>query len=144
MSKKPKVVGKSSKKETISSAGSIEDRQDHRIPIQMLVDYKSEGNYLFDFCRDMGTGGVFIETATPLASGSDLELTFTIPDSKETLRTTGKVIWTQPKIADRKDITPGMGIQFSNFSDKNRQLLDDFMKRYGAHKGEGVDKRRAG
>jgi type IV pilus assembly protein PilZ len=126
-----------------SLGGTREDRVDHRIPIQMLVDYRSGGNYLFDFCRDMGTGGVFIETLKPLAVGSDLELTFTIPDSKETLRTSGKVIWSQPPIADRKDVSAGMGVQFENFSAQNRKLLDEFIARYGAQKGEGVSKRRA-
>lgn len=129
---------------TPTSIGSRDDRVDHRIPIQMLVDYRSGGNYLFDFCRDMGTGGVFIESSKPLAAGSELELTFTIPDSKETLRATGKVIWSQPPIADRKDVTAGMGVQFENFSEQNRKLLDNFIKRYGAQRGEGASKRRAG
>lgn len=125
------------------SKGSREDRVDHRIPIQMLVDYRSGGNYLFDFCRDLGTGGVFIETNSPLTVGSHLELTFTIPDSKETLQTVGKVIWSQQPVSERKDITPGMGVQFDNFSEQNRKLLDNFIQRYGGTRGEGIDKRRA-
>jgi uncharacterized protein (TIGR02266 family) len=123
---------------------SAEDRTDHRVPIQMLVDYKSGGNYLFDFCRDLGTGGVFIESQQPLPVGSEMELTFTIPDSKETLRTSGKVIWSQPPIAERKDVASGMGVQFSNFSDANRKTLDKFIERYGASRGVGAQGRRAG
>lgn len=129
---------------TVAATGSRDDRVDHRIPIQMLVDYRSGGNYLFDFCRDMGTGGVFIETTKPLPVGSDLELTFTIPDSKETLSTTGRVIWAQPPVADRKDISVGMGVQFANFSEHHRRTLDQFIQRYGAQRGEGASKRRAG
>ncbi|MCX6124456.1 MAG: TIGR02266 family protein [Proteobacteria bacterium] len=126
------------------SSGSREDRVDHRIPIQMLVDYRSGGNYLFDFCRDMGTGGVFIETPKPLPMGAELELTFTIPDSKETLRTKAKVIWSQQPVADRANVNVGMGVQFENFSIQNRKILTDFISRYGAQKGEGISKRRAG
>ena len=125
-------------------APSRDDRGTHRVPIQLLVDYKCDGNYLFDFCRDLGTGGIFIETNTPLAMGSNIELTFTIPDSKETLRTTGRVIWSQAPIADRKDVSPGMGVQFSEFNQKQRSTLDEFMKRYGGTQGAGAGSRRAG
>lgn len=107
-----------------------EERTSQRIPIHLLVDYHSNGNYLFDFCRDLGTGGVFIETKSPLPQGSPVELTFTIPDSKETLEAKGKVIWVQPPLDDREELTPGMGIQFFEFSDTQRNVLDDFVKRY--------------
>lgn len=145
--KTPKAPKNESTTKTIESAnksGTREDRVDHRVPIQLLVDYRSGGNYLFDFCRDMGSGGVFIETNNPLAVGSDMELTFTIPDSKETLRTVGKVIWSQGPIQDRRDISVGMGVQFTNFSEQNRKTLDSFIQRYGSQRGGGVSKRRAG
>ncbi len=127
-----------------STAGSISDRIDHRVPIQLLVDYKADGHYLFDFCRDLGTGGVFIETKSPLSSGSEIELTFTIPDSKETLRTTGKVIWSQAPIANRTDLNVGMGVQFTQFNESQRQLLDDFIRRYGGKNTGTSSQRRAG
>ena len=102
-----------------------------RVPIQLLVDYKADGNYLFDFCKDLGEGGVFIETKTPQKQGSVLDLTFTIPDSKETLNTKGKVIWVQEPIEGRTDLVPGMGVQFEAFSQKDRDTLTEFVKRYG-------------
>ena len=106
-----------------------EDRADQRIPIQLLVDYKADGNYLFDFCRDLGTGGVFIETKSPLEHGSTVDLTFTLPDSKETLETTGKVIWVQSAIPGKK-LTPGMGVQFDAFDKAQREILKSFVDRY--------------
>jgi type IV pilus assembly protein PilZ len=109
-----------------------EERGGRRVPIQLLVDYKADGNYLFDFCKDLGTGGVFIQTTKPLPTGSSIDLTFTIPDSKETLMAKGKVIWVQNPVADRKDLTPGMGVQFDGFSVEQRRLLEDFVQRYNA------------
>lgn len=149
MTKKNSKASKSSTKSEAAekapaTTGTREDRNDHRVPIQLLVDYRSGGNYLFDFCRDMGSGGVFIETSKPLPMGAEMELTFTIPDSKETLRTSGKVIWSQAPIADRKDVSPGMGVQFTSFSEQNRKTLDQFIARYGSQRGEGISKRRAG
>jgi len=110
--------------------GTIEDRNNNRVPIQLLVDYKADGHYLFDFCKDLGSGGVFIQTEAPLTMGANLDLTFTIPDSKETLVTKGTVIWVQKPVAERRDLTPGMGVQFSAFTGDQRRQLEEFVSRY--------------
>jgi len=112
------------------ASSEAEDRLGRRVPIQLLVDYKADGTYLFDFCRDLGTGGVFIETVKPLPTGSSIDLTFTIPDSKETVVTKGTVIWVQSAIAGKKELVPGMGVQFDRFTAEQRRLLEDFVMRY--------------
>lgn len=129
-----------SKKKSTAKKGGRENRDDHRIPIQLLVDYRGgEGNYLFDFCRDLGTGGVFIETRDPLDSGSKVDLTFTLPDSKETLMTSGTVIWVQSEVPGR-DLTPGMGVQFSAFDAEQRKQLESFVERYHSTNDDGSSK----
>lgn len=112
------------------SSDEDENRGGKRVPIQLLVDYKSSGNYLFDFCKDLGTGGIFIETEEPLPHGSEIQLTFTLPDSKETLEAKGDVIWVQKPVEGEKDVAPGMGVQFKTFSPEQRQSLEDFVGRY--------------
>lgn len=106
-----------------------ENRGHERVPVQLLVDYRSEGNYLFDFCRDLGAGGVFIETNKPLSHGSVVELTFTLPDSKETLEAKGRVIWVQGAVPE-KSLVAGMGVQFEEFTPEQRVLLQEFVDRY--------------
>lgn len=109
---------------------SGEDNRGHeRVPVQLLVDYRSEGNYLFDFCRDLGAGGVFIETKKPLSHGSVVELTFTLPDSKQTLEAKGRVIWVQGAVPE-KHLPAGMGVQFEEFTAEQRILLQEFVDRY--------------
>lgn len=128
--KKVGKVGKVGKKGSAHPANKERRTAGERIPIQLLVDYKDGGNYLFDFCKDLGEGGVFIQTRDPKEQGSELELTFTIPDSKETLCTRGKVMWVQEFIEGREDLTPGMGIQFVSFTPENRKTLEAFVRRY--------------
>ena len=101
-----------------------------RIAVELLVDYNSGGNYLFDFCKDLGAGGIFIATDSPKDTGETINLTFTIPDSKETLTIDGIVMWSQkPGPGEAK---PGMGIQFSEYDSKSRKSLEDFVNRYSA------------
>lgn len=127
-----------------ASESTTSERLDHRVPIQLLVDYKSDGHYLFDFCRDLGSGGVFIETGTPLNAGSEIDLTFTIPDSKETLRTKAKVIWSQSPVHGRNDINVGMGVQFTQFNETQRRKLDEFVTRYAQGSASSTHNRRVG
>lgn len=131
------------KAKTVSKETSASDKRNtgNRVPIQLLVDYHTDGHYLFDFCRDLGTGGVFIETETPIAQGSKMELTFTIPDSKETLDATGTVIWVQNPVPGREDLTPGMGVQFDQFNTEQRKILEDFVIRY--HGADFIGKKPA-
>ena len=128
--KTTKSTGRAKKTTTGTKASDAEDRSGRRVPIQLLVDYKADGNYLFDFCKDLGTGGVFIQTTKPLPMGALIDLTFTIPDSKETLMTKGTVIWVQDPVIGRKDLMPGMGVQFKGFSGDQRRLLEEFVVRY--------------
>ncbi len=124
--------GKKLKLANNKKKNTVDNRKDHRVPIQLLVDYRAEGHYLFDFCKDLGAGGVFIETNSPLAMDSEVDLTFTIPDSKKTIQAKGKVIWVQNPIDGRNDLTPGMGVQFNSFTKEQRAMLEDFVQRYSA------------
>jgi type IV pilus assembly protein PilZ len=128
-----KTSKKISKKTAAQKADELRD-SGNRIPIQLLVDYKCDGHYLFDFCRDLGSGGVFIETEQPQEHGSTLDLTFTIPDSKETLLTKGTVIWVQKSVSGRSDLIPGMGVQFEKFNSEQRDILENFVSRYHGDK----------
>lgn len=102
-----------------------------RIAVNILVDYQAKGNYLFDFCTDLGAGGVFIATEQPQNLGEELQLSFTIPDSKKTLTLKGKVVWIQPKVSAKPEIQAGIGVQFIEFTPEQRKVLEDFVTRYG-------------
>lgn len=129
------MTKKAPSKKSKPQASMDELRQSgERIPVNLLVDYQSkEGHYLFDFCKDLGTGGVFIQTEAPLKQGEELDLTFTIPDSKKTLATKGKVMWVQPRVKDRPELMAGMGVQFVSFPKEHRAQLEEYIKRYNTN-----------
>lgn len=130
--KKSTGVPKPNAEVTSAEEQQKEGRVHHRVPVQLLVDYRADGHYLFDFCRDLGTGGVFIETQHPLSHGSVVDLTFTLPDSKETLEAKGRVIWVQQEVPNRSPA--GMGVQFEEFTPEQRRVLQNFVNRY---RGQG-------
>ncbi|MCB9229582.1 MAG: TIGR02266 family protein [Deltaproteobacteria bacterium] len=137
--KSKKQKDKSRSSQSSGQGTKKEKRVDgERIPIQLLVDYNDGGLYLFDFCKDLGQGGVFIESREPKEQGSELHLTFTIPDSKETLNLKGQVMWVQKPLENRPDLIPGMGIQFIAFTPEQRKILADFVGRYSNRVGKSA------
>ena len=131
---KKKATKASKKTKAKTGKNGKDNRKDLRVDVQLLVDYRSDGTYLFDFCRDLGTGGVFIQTNKPLKQGSPIELTFTIPDSKETLKAKGNVIWVQEAVTEDSRQVPGMGVQFDGFDAEQRKILASFVARYSSVK----------
>ena len=74
-----------------------------RIPVFVAVNYVVEGRAYQDFVRNVGAGGVFIETLERLSVGQKVLLTFSLPNDPRVIKITGEIIRTTPK---------GVGIEF--------------------------------
>ncbi len=101
----------------------------HHIAVQTLGTYLSNETYLFDFSPGLATGGIFVKTTSPRSFGETLSLRFTAPNQEGDLLVQAKVIWVQSPINGRKDLTPGMGLQFTNFTEKERDALQALVDR---------------
>ena len=130
------MTGKKQNKKSQNAPSGEDKREETRIPVQMLVDYKCDGNYLFDFCRDLGAGGIFIETKDPIAIGETIDCTFTLPDSKKTLAIKGEILWHQgeTKGDDGETQPAGMGVQFCEYTEEQQKVLRDFVTRFHGDK----------
>ena len=74
-----------------------------RVPVFTPVDYAVEGRAYQDFVRNVGAGGVFIETPEHFSVGQTVSLTFSLPNYPKVIKVTGEIIRTTPK---------GVGIEF--------------------------------
>ena len=60
---------------------------------------------------------------------SKINLTFTLPDSKETINVEGIVMWVQQKSIIKESVS-GMGVQFVEFPNEDKLTLKKFVERY--------------
>ncbi len=81
-----------------------EKRADSRIPCLIPVDYKTDGRVYRDFLKNLGKGGVFIETRASLKAGEKIAMTFSLPNSPAHFKVDGKIAWTEKT---------GFGVQFA-------------------------------
>lgn len=88
------------------------ERQSHaRAPIQFPVEYIQAGTAGQGTCQNLSRGGMFICTSQPAQPGSQLSLTFHLPNLSHTFAVLARVVW-----ARNDEIDPrarlGMGVQF--------------------------------
>jgi uncharacterized protein (TIGR02266 family) len=95
-----------------------------RAPLAVKVRYTTpEGKQFDSLTGGIGGGGMFIESSTPLAPGTTLEVEFALPDRPwEKHKAKAKVAWTRNK-PERFLLFPGMGVQFTDIDEKSRREL---------------------
>jgi uncharacterized protein (TIGR02266 family) len=104
-------------------------RTQPRAPLAVKVRYTTpEGKQFDSLTGGIGGGGLFIESGTPLAPGTELSVEFALPDRPwEKLKAKAKVIWTRNK-PERYLLFPGMGIQFVDIDKKAQDLLVELVE----------------
>lgn len=102
-----------------------EQRKSPRRPLRMRLDYKHESgaNFLFEYTQNISRGGIFIETLQPLPVGTNVVMRFTPPGEEGEIYVEGRVAWVNAVRSGEENTNPGMGIQFKNLSDENKDLI---------------------
>jgi len=100
-----------------------------RAPLALKVRYTTpEGKQFDSLTGGIGAGGLFIESSTPLAPGTELSVEFALPDRPwEKLTAKAKVAWTRNR-PERHLLFPGMGVQFTNIDEKARKELIELVE----------------
>jgi type IV pilus assembly protein PilZ len=103
---------------------AAESRIEPRVSLLVKVRYGLPGSKRAEsHAVGIGLGGMFIETGTPLALGTDIEVEFALPDRpSDWVEVKGTVAWVCPK-ADQYTRSPGMGIRFNEISTEARQRV---------------------
>jgi len=122
----PKPKAKKSEKEL-----EMEKRREIRIHLRARVDYDllSDDTFLFEHTSNVSRGGIFLSTHNPLPVGTTLNLRFNLPDDHRTIKVTGKVVWINEIKPGKKNLNPGMGIEFVDLSEKDKEAITLLIKR---------------
>jgi len=98
-----------------------EKRRFPRHPFIAEVRFRSDSPPVMARIADISEGGIFIDTVVPLSEGSMVTVSFYLPDGHPDtpFEGSGKVAWTQT--------TVGVGIEFDNLDEGNRERLKKFL-----------------
>ena len=98
-----------------------------RARTRIRISFKTASDFFRAYIGNLSGGGLFIKTTKSLQVGTLSDLEFTLPDSNQVIRTTGKVAWARSKDMSTEKMPPGMGIQFIDMNPEDKRLLENYI-----------------
>ena len=95
---------------------------DRRVFFEVDIGLLSESNFYAGLACDVSSGGGFVSTYHPAATGSEVTLFFVLP-SGQAIEAPGIVRWT--RLAG-EDTTPGMGVAFTQLKPEDLAAIVDY------------------
>jgi len=95
-------------------------RASPRATVAVPISFRAGQTIAASHTRDIGRGGVGIQTMDPLSAGTPLQITVKLPGTTATISAFGHVIW-----ADRR---LGMGVQFEKLTSEAQGHLDSYIR----------------
>lgn len=99
-----------------------------RVPIRFPVEYGQAGTAGRGTCTNLSRGGMFIATGEPAPPGSQVALTFNLPNLSHTFSMLARVAWMH-RDETKPETTSGMGVQFLDPKPAEGALIDALVDR---------------
>jgi uncharacterized protein (TIGR02266 family) len=96
-----------------------------RVRVLADVGFHSDSNFFTGFSSDVSDGGLFVATYDLLPVGTELTLSFVLPEGHQ-ITVTGRVSWIR-ELSDSEDLHPGMGIAFDDLSARDHAAIQRFI-----------------
>jgi uncharacterized protein (TIGR02266 family) len=102
---------------------SFNRRTSQRAPVALPISFRAGQTIAAAHTRDIGRGGIGIQTMDPLPIGTPVTFTLKLPGTGFEISASGRVIW-----ADRR---MGMGLQFDKLPADAQAQLDEYVRSAG-------------
>jgi uncharacterized protein (TIGR02266 family) len=99
---------------------SFNRRSSERAAVSVPVSFRAGQTIAAAQTRDIGRGGIGIQTMDPLPVGTPLQFTLRLPGTGVEISASGRVIWGDRRI--------GMGVQFEKLSADAQTRLDEYVR----------------
>lgn len=96
-----------------------------RVAMEVQVDLRSENTFFTGFSENISEGGLFVATEMQYRNGDILEVSLGLM-GKAPRPFRGVVRWSRPGVA-RGGLPAGVGLQFVDLNEEDRQYLQDFV-----------------
>ncbi len=107
--------------------GTAEVRRHYpRHNVELEVTMESETNFYLGLTENLSEGGLFIATHVHKPLGTQVEVSFKLPDLSEPIKVTGTVRWVR-EYSETSDTHPGMGVRFEHLSPEHTEQIRRFL-----------------
>jgi uncharacterized protein (TIGR02266 family) len=102
-----------------------ERRQHQRAKVSWSVTIQTEEGTIERATYNISPDGAFIRGLSPLELHEVVDMTFSGPDHPITVK--ARVVWTSSQVPPKEDMPRGVGVEFINISDEDREIISSFV-----------------
>ena len=104
-------------------------RKSPRLDVVLKVRFETKEDLQDALIHNISQMGMYLATDTPFDVGYRFLIEIDLPSEKGQVKGSCEVIWVNQ--IEVKDYPKGMGVQFTDLSPKDRQLLDEYLAEIG-------------
>ena len=93
-----------------------------------MIDYLKDSDIEAGYAKDISSGGMFIEMSNVPKEGSTVFVDFFLPGIRKKFKLKGKVVWAKKEANDAGKSKAGIGIEFINLDQENKNYLNTGIK----------------
>ena len=102
-----------------------EGRQHQRGNVSWSVTIQTEEGTIERATYNISPDGAFIRGLSPLELHEVVDMTISGPDHPITVK--AKVVWSSSQVPPKEDMPRGVGVEFINISDEDREIISSFV-----------------
>jgi hypothetical protein len=102
-----------------------ERRQHQRGKVSWPVTIQTEEGTIERATYNISPDGAFIRGLSPLELHEVVDMTFSGPDHPITVK--ARVVWSSRQVPPKEDMPRGVGVEFINISDEDREIISSFV-----------------
>lgn len=104
------------------------ERRNKRIPCHIPIHCQFEHNFLVSSAIDVSTNGVYVKSPIPVLPGSDITVSFSLPDGDKVIEGHGRIAWVnQGTQRGNMNMPQGFGVDLLEISPAGLFYLSNFV-----------------
>ena len=104
-------------------------RREERIKKKLSIKFKDQNSFISAFTDNISSGGLFIRTKNPLNVGEQFFIELQLPELEEVLKAKCEVAWARRETGDSEEKPIGMGVKFCEITEKNVQIMRNYIEK---------------
>jgi len=112
----------------IETVSEYSHRKEERVLKTLSLKFKDREAFIKAYSENISSGGLFIRTENPRKQGDAFFLKLQLPGIAEPMEVKCEVAWTRKQVEDSANRPSGMGIKFTEISDRDRSNIKEYLK----------------
>lgn len=122
-----KIAAIQTEKKPAPQSRPEEQRAHPRLAVEVEVSMHTQHNFYTGLTENLSEGGLFVATYENIPIGTSISVTVRLPN-QNAIKAEGTVRWVREHSDFTEDVSPGIGVQFTDLQPDDRRVIESFIK----------------